>query len=65
MARSIQSAFVNLTSPYGSRGCLLSCPRTKSKCGALAHKVNKLVMFFPTKMTDLLRDFTYYIMVIV
>ncbi len=35
------------------------------ECRALAHKVNKLLMFLLAESTDLLRDITCYIMVII
>ncbi len=70
MALPMRSTFVSLTSPYRSRGCLLSwCPLNgvqayPGECSALTHKVNKLLTFFPAESTDFLGAITCYIMVI-
>ena len=60
---------MSLTSLYRSRGCLFKLVPPDGvqvhpgKCRALAHKVNKLLMFLLAESTDLLEDIMCYIMV--
>ncbi len=65
MALPMRSTFMSLTSPYRSRGSLLSwCPQDSvqvhpGKCRALACEVNELLMFPQAELADLLGDITY------